>query len=89
MCETVTRFQESTAVLHDCSSLEVLTPQNRACFFGHGYDKKKFSISGVMTWDVNRDCDQRMTFGSGVDNLYQTGQPRASYINRLSTVLNR
>jgi hypothetical protein len=42
-----------------------------------------------MTWDINRDCDQRMNFGLGEDNLYQTGKPPASFVNLLSSVLNK
>ena len=42
-----------------------------------------------MTWDINRDCDQRKEFGQGEDNLYQTGQPPATFVNHLSTILNK
>ena len=41
-----------------------------------------------MTWDINRDCDQRMTYPQGQDNLFQTGQPRAAYIDALARVVN-
>lgn len=49
---------------------------------------KQLELAGVMTWDINRDCDQRMNYPQGQDNLYQTGQPRGSFINTLSSTLN-
>ncbi len=49
---------------------------------------KDQGLAGVMTWDINRDCDQRMNYPQGQDNLYQTGQPRGSFINILSKTLN-
>ena len=52
------------------------------------YEVFSFVISGVMTWDINRDTDQRMNFPVGADNLYQTGQGKAAFIDAISTVLN-
>jgi len=49
---------------------------------------KEQGLGGVMTWDINRDCDQRMNYGPGQDNLYQTGQPKAAFINLLSQTIN-
>ena len=43
---------------------------------------------GMMTWDINRDTDQRMNYPAGADNLYQTGQGKATYINAISSVIN-
>ena len=48
----------------------------------------KIYLVGVMTWDINRDTDQRMNYPAGADNLYQTGQGRATYINAISSVIN-
>lgn len=45
-------------------------------------------LAGVMTWDINRDCRQRMYFGDGEDNLYQTGQGDARFLDILSSRLN-
>ena len=49
---------------------------------------KSEDLGGVMTWDINRDCDQRMNYPQGEDNLYQTGQPPATFINFISQTLN-
>jgi len=49
---------------------------------------KEQGLGGVMTWDINRDCDQRMNYAPGQDNLYQTGQPRAAFVNLLSQTIN-
>ena len=49
---------------------------------------KSQDLAGVMTWDINRDCDQRMNYPMGEDNLYQTGLPPATFINLLSQTLN-
>ena len=43
---------------------------------------------GIMTWDINRDTDQRMNYPAGTDNLYQTGQGKATYINAISSAIN-
>ena len=45
-------------------------------------------ILGIMTWDINRDTDQRMNYPAGTDNLYQTGQGKATYINAISSTIN-
>ena len=45
-------------------------------------------ILGIMTWDINRDTDQRMNYPAGTDNLYQTGQGKATYINAISSAIN-
>ena len=37
----------------------------------------------MMTWDINRDTDQRMGYPKGANNLYQTGQGKATYINSI------
>ena len=42
----------------------------------------------MMTWDINRDTDQRMNYPAGADNLYQTGQGKATYINAISSTIN-
>jgi len=49
---------------------------------------KEQGLGGVMTWDINRDCDQRMNYAPGQDNLYQTGQPRAAFVDLLSQTIN-
>ena len=41
-----------------------------------------------MTWDINRDTDQRMGYIQGDNNLYQTGQGRGKYLNEISKTLN-
>ena len=46
------------------------------------------NLLGIMTWDINRDTDQRMNYPAGADNLYQTGQGKATYINAISSVIN-
>jgi len=48
---------------------------------------KESGLAGLMTWSLNRDTDRRSK-GSGGDNLYQTGQPDATFVNALSQVLN-
>jgi len=45
-------------------------------------------LGGVMTWDINRDTDQRMGYIRGDDNLYQTGQGRGTYLDAISNTLN-
>lgn len=42
----------------------------------------------MMTWDINRDCPQRMDYPYGEDNLYQTGKPEAEYLNLVSSIIN-
>jgi len=49
---------------------------------------KEEGLAGVMTWDINRDCDQRMNYPSGEDNLYQTGLPKAAFVDLLSQTIN-
>ena len=49
---------------------------------------KSLYILGIMTWDINRDTDQRMNYPAGTDNLYQTGQGKATYINAISSAIN-
>jgi len=49
---------------------------------------KEEGLGGVMTWDINRDCDQRMNYPHGQDNLYQTGKPQAAFVDLLSRTLN-
>jgi len=49
---------------------------------------KENGLCGVMTWDLNRDAYQRMNYGPGDDNLYQTGQQNGAYIDMLSKTLN-
>merc|ERR1711942_170905 len=46
-------------------------------------------LGGMMTWDVNRDCKQRMNYGPGEDNLYQTGKGDGVYLDALSAALNK
>jgi len=46
-------------------------------------------LGGVMTWDINRDCRGRMGNPSGEDNLFQTGQGDAVYLDAISSGLNR
>jgi len=48
----------------------------------------KNGLGGMMTWDVNRDCRQRMGYAAGEDNLYQTGQGDGVYLDALSARLN-
>lgn len=50
---------------------------------------KANGLSGAMTWSINRDTEKRMGYGSGEDNLYQTGQPDATFINTISELLNK
>jgi len=49
---------------------------------------KTNGLAGIMTWSINRDTDQRMQYGAGEDNLYQTGKPDATYIDTVSNQLN-
>jgi len=51
-------------------------------------DAMELGLAGMMTWDINRDTDQRMNYPAGADNLYQTGQGKATYINAISSVIN-
>jgi len=46
-------------------------------------------IGGVMTWDINRDTSGRMGNPEGEDNLYQTGQGDALYLDTISATLNK
>jgi len=48
----------------------------------------KNGLAGMMTWDVNRDCKQRMNYAAGQDNLYQTGKGDGVYLDALSARLN-
>jgi len=45
-------------------------------------------LGGVMTWDINRDCRGRLGNPAGEDNLFQTGQGEAAYLNAISSALN-
>jgi hypothetical protein len=45
-------------------------------------------MAGMMTWDINRDTDQRMSYPKGADNVYQTGQGKGTYINAMSLLIN-
>jgi len=45
-------------------------------------------LAGVMTWDANRDCEARLGYQAGEDNLYQTGQGDGVYLNTISRALN-
>ncbi len=49
---------------------------------------KEWGLAGMMTWDINRDTDQRMDYPQGDDNLYQTGLPDATYLDAISEELN-
>lgn len=46
-------------------------------------------LIGMMTWDINRDCDQRKGYPQGDDNLFQTGLPPATFLNAISAELNK
>merc|ERR1712180_506268 len=48
---------------------------------------KESGLAGLMTWSLNRDTDRRSK-GNGGDNLCQTGQPDATFVNALSQALN-
>lgn len=52
------------------------------------YWAKEWGLAGVMTWDINRDTEQRMDYAKGDDNLYQTGQPDGTYLDTLSSEIN-
>ncbi|TRY69348.1 hypothetical protein TCAL_06924 [Tigriopus californicus] len=49
---------------------------------------KSSGLAGMMTWDINRDCDQRKGYPQGDDNLFQTGLPPATFLNTISAEIN-